>query len=610
MPRLLTALLVSLLLTLAPATSSLAGQNLVSEPTQKQPLVERINGSTRYGTSEMVAAKWASGVRVAYVVSGEDYPDALAAAAKAGASDSPVLLTKSDAVPAETARALRRLKPSRIIVVGGTRAVSGRVASSLGTHATSGVVQRVAGGTRYATAAALASSYPGGLSRVYLASGEDFPDALAAAALAGHQNVPLLLTRPDGLQPETIAQLRRLRPQKVVVLGGSSAVSERTAKQAASYTSSPSHSRLAGKDRYATAALVSQSFPRGTSDAYVASGEDFPDALVGAALAGYRGSPVLLTPKDRLDSATVGALARQRPSRVYVLGGSSVVSDSTLRAFGGGGGKCEGALPTGTLFGSSMSNSGQSAADSMREIDRAFGRVPVVRQFSSGLPTSWNSDKMRAMKGRTISTSFKAKPGQILAGTYDAQLRAWFAAAPNDQIIYWTYYHEPEGEIKDGRFTASDYRAAWRRIAGIATQACKPNMFATLILTGWTAKPASKQDYRDYYPGGEAIDVLAFDSYNGVKDPHRTYYASPEEMYGNIVAIARREGKPFAIPETASRLLNGDDGTRRAQWLKDIGAYLEAHDSLFVTYFQSDRNVNWRLDDPPSRQAWADLVDS
>lgn len=608
MSRLLTALLMSVLLALAPATSSWGGSQPVSEQTQKQLLVERISGSTRYGTAEMVAAKWAPGVRAAYVVSGEDYPDALAAAAKAGAGDSPVLLTRPDAVPAETVRALRRLKPSRIIIVGGTRAVSNRVAQALKGQATSGVVQRVAGGTRYATAAALASSYPSGLPRVYLASGEDFPDALAAAALAGHQNVPLLLTRPDGLQAETITQLRRLRPQKVVVLGGSRAVSERTAKQAAAYTLSGSYARLAGTDRYATAALVSQSFPQGAPEAYVASGEDFPDALVGAALAGYRGSPVLLTPKDRLASATVGALARQRPSRVYVLGGSSVVSDSTLRALGGGGGKCNGALPEGTLFGSSMSNSGGSAADSMREIDKAFGRVPVVRQFSSGLPDSWNSDKMQAMKGRTISTSFKAKPQQILAGTYDAQLRAWFAAAPADSIIYWTYYHEPEGEIKDGLFTASDYRAAWRRIAGIADQACKPNMFATLILTGWTANPASKQDYRDYYPGGDVIDVLAFDSYNGVKDPDRTYYASPEEMYGNIVAIAQREGKPFAIPETGSRLLRGDDGTRRAQWLKDIGAYLEQRDSLFVTYFQSDRTVNWRLDDPPSRRAWTDLV--
>lgn len=610
MHRLLTAIALSLLLFSTPVASSVSATGNLPGQATAQATVERIAGSTRYGTSEKVAAQWSPGVRVAYVVSGEDYPDALAAAAKAGAARSPVLLTQPSTVPAETARALRRLKASRIVVVGGTKAVSEPVVRSLKAYATSGVVQRVAGGNRYATAAALASSSPARPARVYLASGEDFPDALAAASIAGHQQVPLLLTRRNSLEVETIAQLRRLKAQEVVVLGGSSVVSDNVARQGASYTTSGSYSRVAGDDRYQTAVLVSQRFGGDASDVYVASGESFPDALVGAALAARRGMPMLLTPRDRVNVSTASRLSGLRPTRMYVLGGSSVISNSTLRTLGGGGGKCAGVLPEGTLFGSSMSDTGQGAEEAMREVDDAFGRVPIVRHFSSGLPTSWSSTKMRAMDGRTISTSFKAEPRQVLAGKHDAHLRAWFAAAPDDQTIYWTYYHEPEGEIKDGRFTAPDYRAAWKRIAGIADEACKPNMFATMILTGWTAKPASKQDYRDYYPGAEAIDVLAFDSYNGVKDPDRTYYASPEEMYGSIVAIAQREGIPFAVPETGTRLLKGDDGTRRAQWLRDIGAYLEKHDSLFVTYFQSDRNVDWRLDDPPSRRAWSDLVNS
>lgn len=299
------------------------------------PAATRIAGDDRFETAAAIAGTWPAGVAVAYVASGRDFPDALAAAARSGVYDAPVLLTEPTSVPSATASALTRLRPARIVVVGGTTAVSSSVMSTLATYATSGGVTRVAGDTRYDTAARMASYYPSGVSRVYLASGRDHPDALSGAALAAQQGAPLLLTEPGGLPDATATQLARLDPEQVVVLGGTSAVSGTTATAAGRYSADGTFTRVAGEDRYETAELVARRLPASTARAYVASGTAYPDALVGAALAGRRAAPLLLTRASEVPAATGRALDRMALRDVTVVGGSSVVSDGVLRSLDG-----------------------------------------------------------------------------------------------------------------------------------------------------------------------------------------------------------------------------------------------------------------------------------
>src|SRR5690606_10681078 len=145
-----------------------------------------------------------------------------------------------------TRTALTRLSPARVVVVGGTGSVSEAVASQLRGYTTANDLTRVGGDDRYDTAARLAGYYPAGQDKVYLASGQTFADALAGAALAGHEQRPMLLARADRLAPSTLAQLQRLRPREIVVVGGSAAVSDAVARQAATYTTSGTFRRLAG----------------------------------------------------------------------------------------------------------------------------------------------------------------------------------------------------------------------------------------------------------------------------------------------------------------------------------------------------------------------------
>lgn len=193
--------------------------------------VTRMAGSDRYETAATISAQtFKPNVDVAYISTGLNFPDALAASAGAGSAASahgtgPVLLVPGTAIPASTAAELRRLKPAKIIVMGGPTTVSTAVHAQLRSF-TGGEVLRIAGTDRYATAVLNSSlSLPDGAKTAYIATGANFPDALAAAPIAATQNAPLLLVPESARVPEVDAELRRLGVEKVIVLGSDVTVS-------------------------------------------------------------------------------------------------------------------------------------------------------------------------------------------------------------------------------------------------------------------------------------------------------------------------------------------------------------------------------------------------
>lgn len=309
-------------------TTASAVQSLLPTTGTALP-VERLAGKDRYATAAAIAARWSGAVDTVYVVGGNRYQEAALAASLAGRTDAPVLLTQSDRVPAETAQALRSLRPQQIVVVGKATSVSDRVVTRLRSYATTGDVQRIAGADRYGTTARVAATYPSGVDRVFLASGENYPDSLAAAAVAGSEGAPLLLTRPGDIPGDVARELRRLDPHEVVVIGGEAAVSGPVAAAAASWSRSGESIRLSGADRYSTAAVVAAEFGS-TTTGYVASGEEFPDALVVSALAARDDAPILLTARHFLPETSAQALRGLTPEGIVVAGGANVVSDGVL----------------------------------------------------------------------------------------------------------------------------------------------------------------------------------------------------------------------------------------------------------------------------------------
>ena len=291
--------------------------------------VRRLAGADAASTAAAVSADtYKPGVLAAYVATDADYPDALAGGAVAG-GQGPILYTTTNTLPAATATELKRLTPKRIVVLGGPAAVSDSVVTSLQSY-TSGTVNRLAGSDRYATAAAVSrATFSAGPAAAYVATGENFPDALAGATVAAGRG-PVLLVTANSVPSVTVTELQRLSPHSIVILGGTAAVSASVESTLQSYTSG-TVSRLAGADRYGTAAAVAKTVPlTTTATIYLATGEDFHSPLAAAPAAATRGAPLLLMASGPLPASTSGELGRRGALTVVVVGDTTEVSDTAV----------------------------------------------------------------------------------------------------------------------------------------------------------------------------------------------------------------------------------------------------------------------------------------
>ena len=289
--------------------------------------VTRIAGSDRYATAAAIsAATFASGVPVVYIATGTMYPDALAGAVSAALAPGPLLLVSGSTIPSAVVTELTRLKPDRIVILGGTSVVPSSVQSALAAY-TAGTVTRIAGIDRYATAAAISSAlFAPDAPIAYVATGQTFPDALAGAVAAALGPGPMLLVPGETIPTVVAAELKRLNPARIVVLGGTSVVSAGVETALAGYTAG-TVIRIAGSDRYATAAAISAAtFVPGVSVVYIATGDNYPDALTGAVAAAIGPGPVLLVAGGTIPAAVVTELERLKPGRIIILGSVAVVS--------------------------------------------------------------------------------------------------------------------------------------------------------------------------------------------------------------------------------------------------------------------------------------------
>jgi SpoIID/LytB domain protein len=195
------------------------------------------------------------------------------------------------------------------------------------------IVDRWGGRDRYETAVAVSwANFDSGVPAVVVVRGDLFPDALAAAPLAADFNGPVLLTRSTSLPGIVAEELDRLNPSTIFVVGGPVAVSDSVANQLSTYGPVV---RLWGQDRYKTAVDVSKEIaPSGASTVFVGSGIDFAETVAGSGLAAAKDGPLLLTRTSSLPSATRQELNRLNPSRIIVVGGPSVVSNSVVSALG------------------------------------------------------------------------------------------------------------------------------------------------------------------------------------------------------------------------------------------------------------------------------------
>lgn len=187
--------------------------------------IDRIAGADRFETSRLVAEYAFESADGAYVATGLRFPDALSAGAAAGHLDMPLVLVDTrEAVPAATISTLEGLGVARVRIVGDTKAVPSSNAAQFVDAGFS--VRRLGGVDRFATSAIVtASAFDAAPNGAYLASGFSFPDALAGGAVAGAQGAPLLISTSACVPSRVLAELDRLQPTSVTLLGGEPSLS-------------------------------------------------------------------------------------------------------------------------------------------------------------------------------------------------------------------------------------------------------------------------------------------------------------------------------------------------------------------------------------------------
>jgi putative cell wall-binding protein len=341
----------------------------------------RIGGIDRYASSaQLFNTKFIptlvpvyAGATSVVLASGANFPDALSATYLAATLGTGVVLTDPNIIPQQTLAVLTNGVISTVYIVGGTAAISAAEQTQIaalhkGNAPLSSLltVLRVAGPDRYATnnAADLFSGASAGATTAVVAVGTNFADALAAGpavyagAGVGAKPFPLVLTDGATLSASATSTLTNLGITKVVIVGGTAAISAAVEASIKALPGMTIAYRLAGADRTLTASmiatwetsglaasgvygnLVSLGFTKSTTaNAYIARGDGFADALSAGAVAGAQKQVILLTGGPTLLGAGIPAYLGSATTGTFVnvggltaVGLTSAVSSATFAA--------------------------------------------------------------------------------------------------------------------------------------------------------------------------------------------------------------------------------------------------------------------------------------
>jgi putative cell wall-binding protein len=295
--------------------------------------LQRIAGPDRFGTAVASSRAAFDTADTVFIARADDYADALTGGPLAASQDAPILLTERTRLTGVTEAEVRRLGASRAVLLGGDAAIDEPVAARLRELGLE--VTRISGANRFATAALIADELGDDSGTAFLTEGENadptrgWPDAMSAAPFAAFSGQPILLVNRDRLPEETSAALEGVT--ETIVVGGAAAVSDGVVAEVREAGHEPR--RLSGRNRYETsAAVATEAIEAGMTPAvtWLATGDNFPDALTAGAIVGNRGETLVLVDGTTLDRspATADLLRERRDeiTHVNLLGGTAALS--------------------------------------------------------------------------------------------------------------------------------------------------------------------------------------------------------------------------------------------------------------------------------------------
>ncbi len=226
-----------------------------------------MTGEDRYETAILTAQSFSEANR-AIIVDGENFPDALSASALLIKERSPILLMSTRLTDERVLEELKRLQVKEITVLGG--GFDKLVLEKLKEIAPVTVIK---GGNRYTTNRAVNEEiFKEDVTKIVVASGEEFSDAISGMAVALKEKLPLVLTSRQGLELRDI-KTRYPKLEGAYVLGGEKCIE----KVALEYLPNPE--RIAGRTRYETSEKVGERFFKEAKRLVLTKGLTFPNPL-------------------------------------------------------------------------------------------------------------------------------------------------------------------------------------------------------------------------------------------------------------------------------------------------------------------------------------------
>jgi len=343
----------------------------------------RLGGSSRIDTACKIAdellflsrEEGTGGSGCMVIANGYNFPDALAGVSLAASFDAPIMLTGGKQLEASVLERIRALEPETVYILGGKSVVSQDIESYL--TAMGAQTIRLYGEDRYATAIEICKALPGDSDRLFVVSGENYPDALSVSPVAGICRAPIVFSNSKGeLTPQAIQYISQSGFSRAYVIGGRNSVGQ-SVEQALRDLGIGSVERISGSNRYETSAGVYRTF-RHLFDAgriSFAVGTNYPDALAGSVYSAAVGAPILLVENGGTNIPAEQALTDRSIAKAVIYGDKGVLSDNTVKYI------LDKDLSTPTTTTTKPTTAAttkkQTAQDKVNSIARAYGAVGV-----------------------------------------------------------------------------------------------------------------------------------------------------------------------------------------------------------------------------------------
>ena len=272
--------------------------------------VIRISGKDRIATSVEISKSAYSTSENVVLASGFNFADALSAGQLASALNAPLLLSSKDKLDNETESEINRLKAKNVYIVGGNHTIK---KSSVDSYLKKKNIKvtRLEGNNRYKTSEKVMEKTKEFINPQYLliASGKDFPDALAATSLMVNHKSVMVLSDGNSYPSSNL---------KEIAIGGKKQLPLEKFKG----------ERISGRNRYETALAIAKRSFNDNENVVLASGQVFADSLSAVSLTKKHNAPIILTEFENLTKKTKEYLNKKES--IYIVGGFKTIDKDIL----------------------------------------------------------------------------------------------------------------------------------------------------------------------------------------------------------------------------------------------------------------------------------------